>query len=238
MKYMGSKARIAKEILPIILKDRKQNQWYIELMAGGCNMIDKVSGNRIANDNNFYLIELLKKVVYENWIPEKISRELYSKIKLDKEKYPAYLVGWIGFNCSYSGKFFGGYAGETKTKINTIRDYQQEAINNILKQVENLKGAIFKNEEYYNLNIPPKSIVYADPPYKKTTGYQCKFDYDYFWNYIRLLSKNGHSVFVSEYVAPSDFICVWQKEVNSSLSANGKAGGNKKSIEKLFTINN
>ena len=29
MKYMGSKNRIAKEILPIILKDRKTNQVYI-----------------------------------------------------------------------------------------------------------------------------------------------------------------------------------------------------------------
>ena len=29
MKYMGSKARIAKEILPIILKDRKPEQCYV-----------------------------------------------------------------------------------------------------------------------------------------------------------------------------------------------------------------
>ena len=30
MKYMGSKARFTKEILPIILKDRKPEQWYVE----------------------------------------------------------------------------------------------------------------------------------------------------------------------------------------------------------------
>lgn len=29
MKYMGSKERIAKHILPIILKDRKPEQWYV-----------------------------------------------------------------------------------------------------------------------------------------------------------------------------------------------------------------
>lgn len=35
MKYMGSKNRIAKEILPIILRDRKPNQWYVEPFVGG-----------------------------------------------------------------------------------------------------------------------------------------------------------------------------------------------------------
>lgn len=48
MIYMGSKARFAKELLPIILKDRKEGQWYVEPFCGGCNMIDKVTGNRMA----------------------------------------------------------------------------------------------------------------------------------------------------------------------------------------------
>ena len=46
MKYMGSKARHAKELLPIILKDRKEGQWYVEPFVGGCNMIDKVTGKQ------------------------------------------------------------------------------------------------------------------------------------------------------------------------------------------------
>jgi hypothetical protein len=32
------------------------------------------------------------------------------------------------------------------------------------------------------------------------------------------------------------FECVWSKEVKSSLSANGKSGGNKNSTEKLFIV--
>ena len=36
---------------------------------------------------------------------------------------------------------------------------------------------------------------------------------------------------------PSDrFDCIWSKEVKSSLSANGKIGNNKNSIEKLFIV--
>lgn len=43
-------------------------------------------------------------------------------------------------------------------------------------------------------------------------------------------------MFISEYNAPDDFVCVWQKEAKSSLSANGVIGGNKISTEKLFVL--
>ena len=46
MKYMGSKARFAKEMLPIILRDRTAEQWYIEPFAGGMNAICEVGGKR------------------------------------------------------------------------------------------------------------------------------------------------------------------------------------------------
>ena len=58
MKYMGSKNRIANEILPIILKDRKPNQYYIEPFCGGLGTFDKVTGNRIGSDKNKYLIAM------------------------------------------------------------------------------------------------------------------------------------------------------------------------------------
>nr|WP_319571429.1 DNA adenine methylase [uncultured Draconibacterium sp.] len=45
MKYMGSKNRIAKHILPIILKNRT-NELYVEPFVGGANLIDKVDGER------------------------------------------------------------------------------------------------------------------------------------------------------------------------------------------------
>ena len=46
MKYMGSKARHAKELLPIILANRTEGQWYVEPFVGGANMIAKVEGLR------------------------------------------------------------------------------------------------------------------------------------------------------------------------------------------------
>lgn len=236
MKFMGSKNRFAKEILPIILKDRKENQWYVEPFCGGCNLIDKVNGNRIANDINFYLIKMWIKL-QEGWIPKKdISREEYNRIRDNKDDYDPWFVGYVGFNCSYSGKWFGGYAGKTKTKLGTIRDYQAEAYNNIMNQVPNLQGIQFNNKSYLDLNIPENSIIYCDIPYQGTTEYKDGFNYSVFYNWVRQMKLIGHEIFISEYNMPDDFKCIWQKQVSSSLSANGKCGGNKLSIEKLFTL--
>lgn len=231
---MGSKSRIAKEILPIVLKDRT-DEWYVEPFAGGMNTICEVSGNRIANDINFYLIKMWDSIC-KGWVPAEITKEEYQDIKNNFHKYSPDLIGWAGFNCSYSGKWFGGYAGKTKTKINTIRDYQKEALNNVLAQKDKLQGVRFTNQHYAELDLPPNSIIYCDPPYKGTTGYFVDFDHEHFWNWIRKMTVEGHKVYISEYQAPDDFVCVWEKEVKSSLSANGKIGGSKISTEKLFTL--
>jgi len=50
MIYLGNKNKIAKHILPLILFNRKHNQWYVEPFCGGLGTLAKVSGNTIGND--------------------------------------------------------------------------------------------------------------------------------------------------------------------------------------------
>ena len=237
MKYMGSKARIAKHILPIILKDRKEGQCYVEPFVGGANMIDKVDGWRIGGEFNRYIAEMWKELV--NGVqPIAITREDYKKIKQNHDDYPDWLVGWVGVACSYSGKWFGGFAGDypesRRCKNGVLPNYQKESINSVKKQLPNLYGVEFVHSSYDELNIPPQSTIYCDPPYANTTKYKDDFDHEKFWQWCRDKVKEGHQVFISEYNAPDDFVCIWQQEVKSSLSANCKSGGNKLSIEKLF----
>ncbi len=230
MKYMGSKNRFAKELLPIILKDRTKGQYYVEPFAGGMNLIDKVTGNRIANDIHTELIEMWKALVYENWQPPlDVSEEDYKNAKDNKTKISKALNGYIGFN-SYGGKWYAGYRRDKQGK----RDYWREHCNNIMKQVPNLKGVEFTNTSFTDLDIPENSIIYCDPPYEGTTKYNNKFDHILFWDWVRTKSKQGNKVYVSEYNAPNDFVCVWQKEAKSTFSANGVIGGTKKSTERLF----
>lgn len=108
MKYLGSKNRIAKEILPIILDNRFINQYYVEPFVGGANIIDKVTGNRIGADSNEYLIEGLK-LIRDNpkLISDLITEDDYQGYK--KNKIVDGLTGFIGFAMSFGGKWFGGY---------------------------------------------------------------------------------------------------------------------------------
>lgn len=175
MKYMGSKNRHAKELLPIILNGRLSNQWYVEPFVGGFNLIDKVDGLRLGNDIHPYLIALFR-ALQAGWIPPMtIDNDLYNTIRESKDKYPDYLVGYVGFN-SFGGKFFGGYCRDSAGK----RDYWKEHYNNLIKQQAKLEGIVISSENYLDLEIPPNSIIYCDPPYNGTTKYITAFNHEIF----------------------------------------------------------
>ena len=230
MKYMGSKNRIAKHLLPIMLENRNGRTW-VEPFVGGSNMIDKVDGKRIGADFNEYVISLFTGIRNGFIPPNEVSEEEYKQARLNREVTP--LVSFIGFGCSYSGKWFGGYArGNTNKGI--PRNYCLESKKNILKQAEKLKDVKFIHSSYQDLEIPKNSLIYCDPPYEGTTKYKDGFIHTEFWEWCRTKTKEGHQVFISEYNAPSDFKSIYSKEVNSSLT---KDTGSKKANEQLFIYN-
>ena len=230
---MGSKNRIAKHILPIILKDRKPDQWYVEPFVGGANMIDKVDGKRIGADINRYLVSLLKSLS-EGWLPpKKITLGEYNYAKENYKSLDEHYVGYVAFQLSYGSMWFGSYRRDNEGK----RDYSLEAYRNVVKQAPNLKDVEFILSSYKDLEIPYCSIIYCDPPYANTAKYKGNegdFNHEEFWQWCRDKKAEGHTIFISEYNAPEDFECVWKKEVNSSLT---KDTGAKKATEKLFTLN-
>lgn len=226
MNYMGSKARIANEILPIILKNRKASQYYVEPFCGGCNTIDKVNGLRIASDKNYYLIEMWKGLQNGEKYPVLISKELYSSArdafnKKSNNILSDFEIGWIGWMGSYNGRFFdGGYSGHSVKIKNGSRDYISESIRNIIPQIQKIYNVKFYSCDYDKLQIPNNSIIYCDIPYKGTKQYGTSKDFDYnkFWQWCRKMQMIGHDVFISEYEAPEDFTCVWSKHVTNSMN--------------------
>ena len=230
MKYMGSKARHAKEILPIILAGRTEGQWYVEPFVGGGNMIQNVSGKRIASDFFEPAVSVLKSLS-EGWVPpESISEEHYAFVKKNQSKYEPHYLGYIGFQMSYGAVWFSTFRRDSGGK----RDYSLESYTHAMKQAPKLKGVQFHHCSYDQLDIPPQSIIYCDPPYAGTTGYATgAFDHAKFWQWCRDKVAEGHKVYVSEYTAPQDWICVWEKQVNNTLT---KDTGSKKGVERLFCM--
>ncbi len=227
MKYMGSKNTIGKQILPIMLENRNGRTW-VEPFVGGANMIDKVDGERIGADYNKQLISMWN-ALQEGWsMPDFVSEEEYKDLRINQNERPAELVSFVGFNTSFGGKWFGGYARGKNSK-GEPRNYTAEGKRNILKQLPKIQGVKFIHSSYQDLEIPINSLIYCDPPYEGTTGYKDKFTHDEFWEWCRIKTKEGHLVYVSEYNAPADFKCVWSKTINCDL-----AKTNKDRTEKLF----
>lgn len=229
---MGSKTRIAKHILPIILKNRRDNQCYVEPFVGGANMIDKVKGWRIGSDINYWLIEALK-FIRDDTTP--CDNSVFTE---DHYFVSSYIVrnnidtdmnhGLIGFSLfaySFGGKWLGGWSRGVG------RDYVAEQHRASIKQSPLLQGVELYNVSYKELKIPPQSIIYCDPPYANTTGYKDSFNHDEFWEWCRDKVIEGHQLFVSEYNAPDDFIEVWSHKLGVSVSKNGS---HKMGVEKLF----
>lgn len=238
MKYMGSKNRIAKYIVPILEESFHENgcEIFIDACCGGCNLIDKVSPDipRYANDINTYIIEMFK-AIESGWEPPYVDKNEYDRIRANRESYPPQMVGWAGVGCSYSGKWFGGYAGKVTTKQGE-RDYIEESIRNVKKQAKMLRGVRFSSKSLFDFKPTKKALIYLDIPYRDTTGYGVKFPHDDFYAWCIRMAANGHKLFISEYNMPDEFKCVWESEVRSSLSANGVVGGSKTSVERLFTL--
>lgn len=229
MKYMGSKNRVAKHILPIMLEERKPDQWWVEPFVGGGNMIDKVGGKRLGADCNENTIDALITIRDSlQLIPKNnkvFTEEDYKRLREKDYGFNSY----AGYAFSYGGKWMGGWRRDRKGE----RDYVLEAYNNAVKQSPRLQDVIFVCCSYDELHIPSSSLIYCDPPYAGTTKYSNDFDHKLFWQWCRDKANEGHKVFVSEYNAPEDFTCIWKKEIVSSLTKNT---GSKKGVEKLFTI--
>ena len=150
IKYMGSKSRIAKHIVPIIQKyiDENKPTFYLEPFVGGANVIDKIKHpNKFGSDKNKYLIALLKLVQSGKPLYESVPKELYDKAIIafnngDTSDFEDWQIGNIGFLASYNGRWFdGGYAKSgydivcsgittaTYTSINLIDKINSECFN-------------------------------------------------------------------------------------------------------------
>jgi len=239
MKYMGSKARFAKEIVPILNSFFcNERRYYVEPFVGGANIIDKVDFEfRKGYDKNPYLIDLLKHVQKGREIPITITEKEYYEVRDNKDNYPNWYVGLIGFCASYGGRFFEGYPRGNNAD-GTPRDYTNEAIRNLEKQRIHLNGIIFDSCDYSEVDCRKiDALVYCDPPYRSSKPYKVdllgNFDNDKFWQWVRTQSAIN-PVVVSEYEAPDDFLCIW---VKNGVTSNLIGKGTKVSSERLFIEN-
>ena len=229
MRYQGGKSRISKPIAKTINSLLvRGGETFVSLFCGSCSIESKIKGfNRmILNDKHKYLIDLFKGVQNGYELPEFITEEQYKYIRNNKDE-DCVLSGFVGFGCSFGGKWFGGYA---RNKTNT--NYALQSKKSLLKDMATLMDAEFICSDYREVELPKDCVIYADPPYNNTTGYgKEKFNSEEFWEYARNTSKE-HLMFISEQTAPDDFVSIWERPFTRTLDVNKQ--NQFKVTEKLF----
>ena len=217
MKYCGGKQKISKPLSAYLQQQLKPNQPFVDAFCGSCNIVSKINATqKIANDTHPDLIALWQHVQKEGVIclPDEVSVELYNKAKQgDCERW---LRAFIGFSCSFGGKWFGGYARDK-----TGRNYAAEAKRSMIAKIEGTKDTLFYHGDYKNIPLPDNSLIYCDIPYKDTTKFVTshQFNHDEFWQWVKDRAADGHDVFVSEYLRnkPDNTEVVWQIKGQTGL---------------------
>ena len=227
MQYMGGKSRISKQIAEILNSAIDKDTPFVSLFCGSCAIESKVQADvKILNDKHPYLIAMWQ-ALQNGWMPpDVVTKEEYYRVKANMDENPV-LTGFVGFGCSFGGKWWGGY-----TKDKRGDDYCGQAKRGLLKDLVGIQSATFTCLDYHDVEIPDDAVVYCDPPYVNTTGYTVgQFDTNEFWDYMRQLSKRC-DVYISEESAPDDFECIWSKEKVRTLEKSDNVGRVK--VEKLF----
>lgn len=186
--------------------------------------------NKFGYDNNEYLIAFWQEI-QKGWNPLTdiaMSKEFYIQVRNNKDSYPKHIVALCGLCATYNAKWFGGYAGIVHTKIDTYRNYYDEAVRNVLKQKELIADVLYGFKSYEDIDVKD-TLIYCDPPYEGTTKYKDDFNHKRYWDWVRKMSESN-IVLCSEYNAPEDFECVWEKELTTTLDKASRS----KAVEKLF----
>ena len=219
MQYFGGKARISKELSYFFNNQLKDNQPFVDMFCGSCNIIAKINSDRvrIANDKHKYLISMWKDLQNGVDFPKELTEVQYKYISKHLDENQG-LSGFVGFGCSFSGKWWGGYARRKPIQ----RNYCLNAYNSTIKKIKTMDTVQFYNLDYKDVFIPSGSLIYCDIPYKNKTQYNSKevgrFNHVEFYQWVKDNSSK-YDIYISEYFEnnPKEFEIVWKKESKQDI---------------------
>ena len=231
--YQGGKCLGAEFIIKVLNDERYRDRPYVEPFCGMCNILMRVrdKSEYLASDKSALLIHLHKSLRNGEALPT-ITRERYKELRSRAQINTETATACFAY--SFNSIPWGGYVNQYTRRNGRVDDIpasRKRAYINLSKN-EQFKKTEFKCCDYCEISLPPKSIIYCDPPYNGTKSYNgVSFDTDAFFQTVREWTRDGHVVFISEYDAPVDFTCIAESPKQVSLS-----GGDKQrtKTERLF----
>ncbi|KOG22017.1 DNA adenine methylase [Streptomyces viridochromogenes] len=234
MRYVGGKSRLARAISEAIQARRQGRSKYVEPFLGGgatfarmAPLFDHASAGDVVPD-----LVLMWQAAKNGWQPPTdVDDALYEALKTAG---PSPVRGFVGFGCSFGGKWFGGRAKGGFNADGTPRNHAAESARAVLRLAPRMAGADVRQCGYQDWRPDADTVVYCDPPYAGTQSYGAAgaFDSALFWKTAESWVADGALVLVSEYEAPAGWVPALVTEHRQSLQ-HGK-GGRPKTVETLW----
>jgi DNA adenine methylase len=222
MQYLGGKHRIAKQLAYYILP-RTMGR-LIEPFHGGLSA--SVALQPAFASDAFEPLTRLISAVRAGWEPpDVITEEMYYEARGSGTP----LEGFAGFACSFGGKWYGGYARNSRG-----RNYAKDSKNALLRKMKALQNTQFGHKSYFWTQAQSGDTLYCDPPYAGTTTYKGlpPFDHELFWSWCAWQAGRGVLVFVSEFTGPPWSVLA---EIKSKSDMHTRLR-NQTTTEKLFML--
>jgi DNA adenine methylase len=231
MRYLGGKHRQSKEIARHIAEVSDGDYW--EPFMGGGSVAAAVA--RTQSFDTMHLSDahtdlvLMWQALLDGWLPpERVSLEEWQALK---GALPSAERGFVGFACSFAGKWFSSYAVDSRPS----EDAAGAGARGLAKKVAALLevGTVSVTHQSYDAVAPVSGdVLYLDPPYANTAGYSTgSFDSAAFWSWAQRHAEGGVHVFVSEFTAPDGWVPVWSVERTAIIRPHNR----KKAVEHLYS---
>jgi len=214
LRYIGGKQRQAKQIAYFVNKaiNKTNADYYIEPFCGALSVAYEVAKSNkkptfCLYDYNEALITMWRAFFELNFeFPNEVNEETYKHYKSIRDSSDP-MTAFVGFGCSFSCKWFGGYA---RGRTTNYADETVRSMNRLKPTFDNLKY-VFHHSSYQDIQIPDNSVLYLDPPYAgRTQAYGVpKFNHGAFWEWARKKALSGTPVIVTEFNVPKDFVVLW-----------------------------
>jgi site-specific DNA-adenine methylase len=247
--YHGGKQRIGKKLAKVITEKSigisEDENWdikgYCEPFCGMLGVYQHVL--KMFEEADYKLkykagdinknVVMMWKAAQKGWKPPiKISEKKYNQLK---KSSPSALRGYAGYQYSFGGQFFEGYAPKYGKNPDSTR-----ASNNVNKIATELKKVKFFNKSYKYFSGLKGYVIYCDPPYEQTDSRfygeskKTAFDTKEFWEWCRKMSEEN-LIFVSSYKTPKG-VTGFRKTFSSTHKLTGINTKNKQRTENLFYI--
>lgn len=201
MQYFGGKCRIAGKIADLI--NSKQPSNYYEPFCGGLWVSQYVQADILHLSDISRPLITLYQALQGGWEPPSVVTEGDYKHYQVKQDCNDPMTGFVGYGCSFAGKYFGGYARSV------TRNYALNAKNSLARKFKQLREKDVRFTVCDYSKVLPEvsgSVVYCDPPYQDTTSYTIAPDFHWlgFWAWVKERSRLA-TVLTSSYEAPHGF---------------------------------